>query len=247
MTEPSWIYSSERRQASGLREAVEREVRPQVAAVRDVTQKIEEQILLFVGSDAQPQAVLVWSRALSRQLDALQQTLKEGARLTAPAPKGLLAERTAPADEVEGLRAARAWQPSETDLQRGRAALLEEFKSPANLKVATFALLAGKSRQQVYKDLVSQPARLLSLSLGTRGQRIPDWQLDARAKALTQAVLERAPGIDSWTVYQALKSPSGALEGRSPVSAVMTHKADAERVTQIVTELLGLHQPQPQR
>ena len=45
-----------------------------------------------------------------------------------------------------------------------------------HLPLLVFARLAGKSQDQINRDIKAR--RLLSLSLGNRGQRIPDWQLD---------------------------------------------------------------------
>lgn len=116
------------------------------------------------------------------------------------------------------LRADKPWEPSATDLQRGRTLMLKEFRQPHNLPVTEFALLAGKSRQQIYKDI--EMRRLLALSIGARGQRIPDWQLDVTRKKLTQALLEKARDVDEWTLYYALSEPNEALSGRAPLDAV---------------------------
>ena len=71
------------------------------------------------------------------------------------------------------LRADTRWAPNETDVQRGRAVLLETFNQPHNLPPAEFAKLADKSRQQIYKDILAR--RLLALNVGPRGQKLPDW------------------------------------------------------------------------
>ncbi|MGA7180137.1 MAG: integrase [Thiobacillaceae bacterium] len=119
---------------------------------------------------------------------------------------------------IQSFRAEKRWKPSATDLQRGRALMLKEFRKPLNLPVADFAQLAGKSRQQIYKDV--EMRRLLALSIGARGQRIPDWQLDETRKKLTQALLKKAHDVDEWTLYYALSEPSDALSGKSPVDIV---------------------------
>lgn len=116
------------------------------------------------------------------------------------------------------FRAEKRWEPSATDLQRGRALMLAEFRRPQNLSVSDFAQLAGKSRQQIYKDI--EKRRLLAVSIGARGQRIPDWQLDETRKELTQALLEKACEVDEWTLYYALSEPSDALSGKVPVEVV---------------------------
>jgi hypothetical protein len=131
-----------------------------------------------------------------------------------------LKRRETPVTEspTSAFRAEERWKPSATDLQRGRVLMLTEFRKPHNLPVTDFSLLAGKSRQQIYKDV--EMRRLLALSIGARGQRIPDWQLDVTRKNLTQALLEKAREVDEWTLYYALSEPTEALSGRSPLDAV---------------------------
>lgn len=135
------------------------------------------------------------------------------------------------------LRAGTRWVPSETDIQRGRAVLLEAFDQPHNLPLPEFARLAGKVRQQIYKDI--DAGRLLALNVGRRGQKLPDWQLDPVRQRLTQAVLRGAPGVDAWTLYHALSEPLEGLGGRSPVQAVAADSVDA--VAKAVFNVLGVH------
>lgn len=112
-------------------------------------------------------------------------------------------------------------QPVLTDIQRERARMLATFEAPHNLPLPVFAKLAGKSRHQINRDI--QGRRLLSLNMGNRGQRIPDWQLDPVRQQFTCTVLQRAEEIDSWTLYRALSEPLERLEGRAPVEAVTHH------------------------
>ena len=136
--------------------------------------------------------------------------------------------------------AAERWTPSETDLQRGRA-LLEEFRKPHNLPVSQYARLAGVSRQQIYKDLSATPPKLLALSVGKAGQRVPDWQLEELPRELTRLVADAAPELDAWTIYYALRAPSGAFEGRAPVDAVKEKGRSARSLATLVLEELGIH------
>ena len=122
------------------------------------------------------------------------------------------------ARKAAALRADTRWPPSKTDVQRGRAVLLETFNLPHNLPIPEFAKLADKSRQQIYKDIVAR--RLLALNVGPRGQKLPDWQLDPVKQQLTQTVLQEVEGIDHWTIYRALSEPLEGLGGRSPLEAV---------------------------
>lgn len=137
---------------------------------------------------------------------------------------------------VSPFRAEKRWTPTANDLQRGRALLLKEFRQSHNLPVVAFAALAGKSRQQVYKDI--EMRRLLSLSIGAGGQRIPDWQLDETKRALIQAVLERASDLDDWTLYRALSTPNDALSSKVPIDAVTP--GNLPRVLKAILAQLGL-------
>lgn len=143
------------------------------------------------------------------------------------------------AGKARALRADVRWSPSATDIQRGRAALLSAYEQPENLPLPAFAKLAHKSRQQVYKDLAAQPRRLLALSVGPRGQRLPDWQLDPLRLRLTREVLKGAADVDAWTLFQALSGPLESLGGRSPVEAVSPGNLDS--VVEAVYGVLGIH------
>jgi hypothetical protein len=124
-----------------------------------------------------------------------------------------------------------------TDIQRNRAMMLVIFEAPHNLSLAVFAKLAGKSRPQINREIEGR--RLLSLAMGNRGQRIPDWQLDPVRQAFIQSVLQRAEGVDGWTVYRALSEPHEVLEGRSPVEAVTA--CNLSEVANAVFGALGLN------
>ncbi len=124
-----------------------------------------------------------------------------------------------------------------TDIQRNRAMMLVIFEAPHNLPLAVFAKLAGKSRPQINREIEGR--RLLSLAMGNRGQRIPDWQLDPVRQEFIQSVLQRAEGVDGWTVYRALSEPHEVLEGRSPVEAV--NMQNRHEVARVVFSALGLN------
>src|SRR5690606_17102000 len=106
-----------------------------------------------------------------------------------------------------------------------------------NLPLTGFAALAGKSRQQIYRDI--KEGRLLALDIGRRGQKLPDWQLDPAKLALTQRVMEEASDVDKWTLYRALRDPLEALGGQSRGDA---DQADsAEDMVRTVGNVLGVH------
>ena len=128
-------------------------------------------------------------------------------------------------------------QPVLTDIQRERAMMLAIFEAPHNLPLAVFAKLAGKSRPQINREI--EDRRLLSLAMGNRGQRIPDWQLDPVRQEFVQSVLQRAEGVDGWTLYRALSEPHEVLEGRSPVEAITA--CNLREVASAVLGALGLN------
>lgn len=141
------------------------------------------------------------------------------------------------AREAASLSADKTWAPTATDLQRGRAQLLSEFNTPQNLPLAKFATLANKSRQQIYKDVKAK--RLLALSIGSRGQRIPDWQLEANGLELTRQILATVPDVDEWTLFHALSEPLDALHGKSPIKAA--NKVTMNKIVSLVLNSLGVH------
>ncbi len=141
------------------------------------------------------------------------------------------------ARKAAALRADTRWMPRETEIQRGRAAMLEAFEQPHNLPLPDFARLANKSRQQIYKDIEAR--RLLALNVGPRGRRLPDWQLDPVKQRLTQIVLQAASEVDAWTLYRALSEPLEGLAGRSPVEAVAADSVDD--MAKAVFNVLGVH------
>lgn len=141
------------------------------------------------------------------------------------------------ARKAAALRAGNLWTPSDTDGQRGRAALLEAYDQPHNLPLQEFARQANKVRQQIYKDIEAR--RLLALNVAPHGQKLPDWQLDPIKQRLTQAVLQGATGVDAWTLYRALSEPLEGLAGRSPVDAVTA--GSEKSVANTVLNVLGVH------
>ena len=138
--------------------------------------------------------------------------------------------------KAESLRGAISWAPTAADVQRGRAELLREFDRPHNLPLADFVRLAHKSRQQIYKDITAR--RLLALDVGRRGQRIPDWQLQAPGLQLTRAVLQAADDVDAWTVYRALAEPCEALGGQTP--AAIANRGNVDAIARVVLASLGV-------
>jgi hypothetical protein len=170
-----------------------------------------------------------------KELDALlrDKTLPSRSGATTAALARTLREKAG------ALQAENAWAPSATDIQRGRALMLREFTQPQNLPLAEFAKLAHKSRQQIYKDIVAR--RLLALSVGVRGQRLPDWQLDPTRLKLTQEVLARAHDVDAWTLFHTLSEPLDGLQGRSPLKTV--RPGNLAGVVKAVLNALSIHVP----
>lgn len=139
--------------------------------------------------------------------------------------------------QAAALKADTRWTPSRTDIQRGREAMLEAYDRPHNLPLPEFAQLANKVRQQIYKDIDAR--RLLVLSVGPRGRKLPDWQLDPVKHRLTQAVLQGTPEVDTWTLYRALSEPLEGLNGLSPIEAVTEDSIDA--IAKAVFNVLSVH------
>lgn len=125
------------------------------------------------------------------------------------------------------------YEPS--PFQKKYAEKLEVYEAAHNLSVVTFAKLAGKSRDQVNRDIKAK--RLLTLSFGNRGQRIPDWQLDPLGHKLTQAILDHAPEVDEWAVYRALSEPHEGFKGRTPIEAVTS--GNLSKISKILCDELG--------
>ena len=100
--------------------------------------------------------------------------------------------------KTAALRAERRWAPTETDVQRGRAVLLETFNQPHNLPPAEYAKLADKSRQQIYKDILAR--RLLALNVGPRPETA---RLAARPgeAAVDPNRASGGRGHRPWTIY----------------------------------------------
>lgn len=110
-------------------------------------------------------------------------------------------------------------EPVISDIQRERQEMLGIYEAPDKLPVPVFAKLAGKSKDQVNREI--KTGKLLSLSMGNRGQRIPDWQLDPIKQKLAREVMRSMDGrLDTWQLYRALVAPQERLGGRSPIEAV---------------------------
>ena len=117
-----------------------------------------------------------------------------------------------------------------SDIQRERSQMLEIYESPTNLPLLSFARLAGKSRDQIHRDIKAR--RLLSLRLGNRGQRIPDWQLDPLKHKLVLEIFKQVPQLGAWEVYRLLSEQSDLLKGRVPVDAL--HPGNFESILNLL-------------
>ena len=140
----------------------------------------------------------------------------------APAPIQLVTKpgSTMPAlsAAIQRISAVSGPTSERSDVQRERMELLEMFNAPHNLPAAVFAEMAGKSRRWISYEIQSR--RVLALSLGNQGQRVPDWHLDPLKHKLVQAVLKHSQDADSWEIYRALLKPHRMLEGSTPIVAV---------------------------
>lgn len=118
-----------------------------------------------------------------------------------------------------------------SEVQRERREMLETYEAPHNLPVVQFARLAGKSGDQINREI--KAGRLLTLHMGNRGQRIPDWQLDPLKQRLVHAVLARSDSVDSWRLYRLLLRSRGSPEGRSAIEGVSL--ANFHEVVQMIS------------
>lgn len=202
-----------------------------VIALRLPRVTVEDVVQRFAGT-----AEIRDARAFAAELQAFVHERVEAVELPPSLDVPLTVEQTL-GHKAAALRAQNRWVPGDTEIQRGRALLLEAFDRPHNLQLPEFARLANKSRQQIYKDINAR--RLLALNVGPRGRKLPDWQLDPVKQGLTQAVLKGAADVDTWTLYRALSEPLEGLAGRSPVDAVTADSVD--EVAKAVFNVLGVH------
>ncbi|WP_256804690.1 tyrosine-type recombinase/integrase [Pseudomonas putida] len=120
---------------------------------------------------------------------------------------------------------AQARSDEVSDIQKERAQMLAIYEAPTNLPLPAFARLAGKSRDQINREIKAR--RLLSLSLGNRGHRIPDWQLDPIKHNLVLAILEALPAVGSWEIYRMMCEPQAKLRGKIACEVVTLESFDS--------------------
>ncbi len=108
--------------------------------------------------------------------------------------------------------------PEVSAIQREREEMLAIYESPSSLPVPLFGKLAGKSKDQINREL--KAGKLLSISLGNRGQRVPDWQLVPLKHKLAQVLMNQCPHADSWDLYRMLTQPSQDLGDRAAIDVV---------------------------
>lgn len=109
-------------------------------------------------------------------------------------------------------------EPEVSAIQREREEMLAIYESPSCLPVPLFGKLAGKSKDQISREL--KAGKLLSISLGNRGQRVPDWQLVPLKHKLAQVLMRQCPQADSWELYRMLTRPHPDLGDRAAIDLV---------------------------
>jgi len=109
-------------------------------------------------------------------------------------------------------------EPEVSAIQREREEMLTIYESPNNLPVPLFGKLAGKSKDQINREL--KAGTLLAISLGNRGQRVPDWQLVPLKHKLAQALMKQCPHADPWDLYRLLTQPHPDLGDRAAIDTV---------------------------
>ncbi|HDT1677159.1 TPA: tyrosine-type recombinase/integrase [Enterobacter hormaechei subsp. steigerwaltii] len=108
--------------------------------------------------------------------------------------------------------------PVLSESQREQLERLDIFNSPHLLSAADFAKMAGKSRRWISYEISGR--KMLALSLGNLGQRVPEWHFTPLKHKLIQAVLKFARDADSWEIYRALSGPHDDFKGLAPIEAV---------------------------
>src|SRR3546814_20028547 len=97
--------------------------------------------------------------------------------------------------------------------------MLAIYEAPDNLPVPLFAKLAGKSKDQINREL--KAGKLLSINLGNRGQRIPDWHLVPLKQKLAQILLKQCPDTDTWALYHLLPKPHAKRAAQADLEATI--------------------------
>lgn len=125
-----------------------------------------------------------------------------------------------------------ASEPEGSAIQCEREEMLAMYESPNNLPIPLFSRLAGKSKDQINREL--KAGKLLSISLGNRGKRVPDWQLVPLKQRLAQVLMSQCPHVDSWGLYRMLTSPQSGLGDRAAIDFVTLNNLGV-----VVETLLG--------
>ncbi|WP_458729770.1 tyrosine-type recombinase/integrase [Pseudomonas brenneri] len=112
----------------------------------------------------------------------------------------------------------RAPEPEVSAIQREREDMLAIYESPSSLPVPLFGKLAGKSKDQINREL--KAGKLLSIGLGNRGQRVPDWQLVPLKHKLTLVLMNQCPQAAPWELYRMLARPHPDLGDRAAIDVV---------------------------
>ncbi|WCM86877.1 MULTISPECIES: tyrosine-type recombinase/integrase [Pseudomonadota] len=169
------------------------------------------------------------SMRLTLHLEGVPEVLHEHSHhdargVIAPTPVRLVSStpQTAPTvpDTVRRLSAIAGPREQSvlSDAQRQRNEMVDIFNAPNVLSAAEFAKMAGKSRRWISYEISNK--KILALSMGNLGQRVPDWHFDPLKHRLIQAVLKHAGDADPWEIYRVLSQPHDLLDGLAPVQAV---------------------------
>ncbi|MBI0496113.1 integrase, partial [Pectobacterium parmentieri] len=105
-----------------------------------------------------------------------------------------------------------------------RMEMLAAYEAPHNLPVVQFAKLAGKSKEQINREI--KAGKLLTISLGNRGQRVPEWQLVPMKLKLTQVMMKMLPHAEGWEVYRLLTSVHPELDDRAAIDIITPNNMD---------------------
>ena len=154
-----------------------------------------------------------------------------------------LAERLL-ASAKEAARLSEAAAPAhapgyEAAVKAGADVRARIMAAPEMVKSIELARLMGVTRETVNQK--RQKGMLLALTHGTRHQRYPTWQLEARILDVMPRLLKVLGNLDPWTQYLFITQRNPALNAVSPLDAL--RRGEEARVLTIATDYAEVMAP----
>ena len=109
-------------------------------------------------------------------------------------------------------------------LKAGLAFRTERLTADDMVTTDGAAELAGNSRVTINAWI--KDGRCIGLTRATRGYRLPAWQFEPPIWNLLPALSKALGTTNGWSLLEFLETPSGALGGRSPRSAIEQGKSE---------------------